>query len=105
MLSHKSIQPWFQKCESPKKEERGSIGNELGRLTAMKKKKDSAVKKRDAAAKKKKDVVKKKRDSAKKSEVVAKKRKLDDGVHDGSSSNPTKQARNRKRETTSPSDL
>ncbi|WZZ34355.1 hypothetical protein YC2023_017756 [Brassica napus] len=71
----------------------------------MKKKKDSAVKKRDAAAKKKKYVVKKKRDSAKKSDVVVKKRKLDNGVHDGSSSNPTKQARNRKRETTSPSDL
>ena len=67
-------------------------------------KKTSTVKKRDAAAKKKKDAVKKKRDVTRKSEVVAKKRKVDGGVHGGSSSNPNKRAQNCERETTSPPD-
>ncbi|KAF3539317.1 hypothetical protein F2Q69_00019373 [Brassica cretica] len=70
----------------------------------MEKKMASIVKKRDAASKNKKDAVKKKRDATKKSVIVAKKRKLDGGVHGGSSSNPNKQARNCKRETTSPPD-
>ncbi|KAG5413848.1 hypothetical protein IGI04_001415 [Brassica rapa subsp. trilocularis] len=64
----------------------------------------SIVKKRDAASKNKKDAVKKMRDATKKSVVVAKKRKLDGGVHGGSSSNPNKRVRNCKRETTSPPD-
>ena len=61
------------------------------------------MKKRDDASKKKKDAVKKKRDVKNKSEVVAKKRKLDGGVHGGSSSNQNKWARNCERETASPS--
>ena len=70
----------------------------------MNKKKDSTVKKRDAASKKKKNAVKKKRDVKNKSGVVAKKRKLDGGVHGGSSSNLNKWARNCERETASPPD-
>ncbi|KAL0772399.1 hypothetical protein Bca101_037550 [Brassica carinata] len=59
---------------------------------------------RDAASKKKKNAVKKKRDVKNKSGVVAKKRKLDGGVHGGSSSNLNKWARNCERETASPPD-
>ncbi|CAF2137222.1 unnamed protein product [Brassica napus] len=57
----------------------------------MEKKMASIVKKRDAASENKKDAVKKKRDATKKSVVVVKNRKLDGGVHGGSSSNPNKQ--------------
>ncbi|KAH0923831.1 hypothetical protein HID58_023849, partial [Brassica napus] len=79
-------------------------------MSQWKKKKEGAstmtsiVKKRDASAKKKKYAMKKKRDATKKSEVVVKKRKLDSGVHSGSSSHPNKRARNCERETTSPMD-
>ncbi|KAG2255466.1 hypothetical protein Bca52824_074760 [Brassica carinata] len=62
------------------------------------KKKNAGVKRKEAAAKRR-AAVKKKRDAAKRSETTKKKRKRDRGLDGGSSSNPTKRARNRVRET------
>ncbi|KAL0760350.1 hypothetical protein Bca101_076500 [Brassica carinata] len=55
--------------------------------------------KRKEAAAKRRAAAKKKRDAAKRSETTEKKRKRDRGLDGGSSSNPTKRARNRVRET------
>ncbi|KAJ4885150.1 Uncharacterized protein Rs2_35243 [Raphanus sativus] len=62
------------------------------------KKKNAGVKRKEAAAKRR-AAIKKKRDEAKRSETAEKKRKRDSGLDGESSSNPTKRARNRVRET------
>ncbi|WZZ08202.1 hypothetical protein YC2023_094123 [Brassica napus] len=62
-------------------------------------KRKAAVKKKKEAAAKRKVAVKKKKNVAKRSETTEKKRKRDSGLDGGSSSNPTKRARNRVRET------
>ncbi|CAF1756075.1 unnamed protein product [Brassica oleracea var. botrytis] len=59
----------------------------------------SSIKTRLWLASKKRAAVKKKRDAAKRSETTEKKRKRDSGLDGGSSSNPTKRAQNRVRET------
>uniref|UniRef100_M4DBY6 Uncharacterized protein n=1 Tax=Brassica campestris TaxID=3711 RepID=M4DBY6_BRACM len=95
-LSDPNSNPFKLQREQAKSWKKGSNAGK-GQKAAAKRK--AAVKKKKEAAAKRKAAVKKKKDVAKRSETTEKKRKRDSGLDGGSSSNPTKRARNRVRET------